>query len=51
MSNPTTVTVGLDVHARSVRLAALRADEPTGEEDSLTTPLEGAQIPIEVSAD
>jgi hypothetical protein len=27
MSNPTPVTVGLDVHARSVRLAALRADE------------------------
>lgn len=27
MSNPTPVTVGLDVHARSVRLAALQADE------------------------
>jgi transposase len=27
MSNPTPVTVGLDVHARSVRLAALRDDE------------------------
>jgi transposase len=27
MSNTTAVTVGLDVHARSVRLAALRDDE------------------------
>jgi transposase len=27
MSESTTVTVGLDVHARSIRLAALRADE------------------------
>ena len=27
----TTVTVGLDVHARSVRLAAVRADEPLEE--------------------
>jgi hypothetical protein len=27
MSESTTVTVGLDVHARSVRLAAVRADE------------------------
>jgi hypothetical protein len=27
MSNPTPVTVGLDVHVRSVRLAALRVDE------------------------
>lgn len=27
MPNPTPVTVGLDVHARSVRLAAMRADE------------------------
>jgi hypothetical protein len=27
MSNTTAVTVGLDVHARSVRLAALREDE------------------------
>ncbi|HXS33025.1 MAG TPA: hypothetical protein VN758_04525 [Solirubrobacterales bacterium] len=27
MPNPTPVTVGLDVHARSVRLAAVRADE------------------------
>jgi hypothetical protein len=27
MSNITAVTVGLDVHARSVRLAALRDDE------------------------
>src|SRR6266849_5384834 len=28
MSESTTVTVGLDVHARSIRLAAIRADEP-----------------------
>src|ERR671937_245088 len=27
MSESTTVTVGLDVHARSIRLAAVRADE------------------------
>jgi hypothetical protein len=27
MSESRTVTVGLDVHARSVRLAAVRADE------------------------
>src|SRR5712691_2790342 len=27
MSECTTVTVGLDVHARSIRLAAVRADE------------------------
>jgi len=27
MSESTTVTVGLDVHARSIRLAAIRADE------------------------
>ena len=27
MSESMTVTVGLDVHARSIRLAALRADE------------------------
>ncbi len=27
MVESTTVTVGLDVHARSIRLAAIRADE------------------------
>jgi hypothetical protein len=27
MNESTTVTVGLDVHARSIRLAALRAEE------------------------
>jgi hypothetical protein len=27
MHESTTVTVGLDVHARSIRLAAVRADE------------------------
>lgn len=27
MIDSTTVTVGLDVHARSIRLAAVRADE------------------------
>jgi hypothetical protein len=27
MREPTTVTVGLDVHARSIRLAVARADE------------------------
>ena len=27
MNESTTVTVGLDVHARSIRLAAVRADE------------------------
>ena len=41
MSDSTTVTVGLDVHARSIRLAAVRADELL---DERTLPYDEEQL-------